>query len=238
MRASLVLVKLQLPRSCPNEFWVILPFHDKADPRLSFHSFFFISVGPPIPTSKIRHRLIFLALKTCPNCIGPGIRAQKGQRDNFTREPPCLQHCSKLSLTSVSRRPDTHGSYIYVYACTIKTKMSILCQNQHLFLGMVRIREPEHLRSRWRNVWTREKKSKPPDVALERLTKRVIPGFRPVRSLLDAVGPSLLFHADLAYVTFSFAVAVVLAYKFPHEIHPNCAHLNNYVWLDSLVVCR
>ena len=37
-----------------------------------------------------------------------------------------------------------------------------------------------------------------PDVALERRTKRIIPGFRPVRSLLDAVGPSLLSATDLA----------------------------------------
>ena len=34
--------------------------------------------------------------------------------------------------------------------------------------------------------------------ALERRTKRVIPGFRPLRSLLDAVGPSLLSATDLA----------------------------------------
>ena len=34
-------------------------------------------------------------------------------------------------------------------------------------------------------------------MALERRTKRVIPGFRPVRSLLDAVGPSLLSATDL-----------------------------------------
>ena len=34
--------------------------------------------------------------------------------------------------------------------------------------------------------------------ALERRTKRVIPGIRPVRSLLDAVGPSLLSATDLA----------------------------------------
>ena len=54
---------------------------------------------------------------------------------------------------------------------------------------MVRIGEPERLRIRWRNVWAREKNAVPPDVALERRTKRVIPGFRPVRSLLDAVGP-------------------------------------------------
>ena len=34
--------------------------------------------------------------------------------------------------------------------------------------------------------------------ALERRTKRVTPGFRPVRSLLDAVGPSPLSATDLA----------------------------------------
>ena len=38
----------------------------------------------------------------------------------------------------------------------------------------------------------------PPDPALDRRTKRVIPGFRTVRSLLDAVGRSLLSAADLA----------------------------------------
>ena len=35
-------------------------------------------------------------------------------------------------------------------------------------------------------------------MVLERLTKRVIPGFRPVRSLLDEVGSSLLSATDLA----------------------------------------
>ena len=51
---------------------------------------------------------------------------------------------------------------------------------------------------RRRNLWTRGKNAVPPDMALERRTKRVIPGFRPVRSLLDAVGPSLLSAFDLA----------------------------------------
>ena len=79
------------------------------------------------------------------------------------------------------------------------TKMSIPGENQHANLfGWLGIGEPKHLRMRWRNVWTREKNAVPPDIALERRTKRVIPGFRPVRSLLDAVGPSLLFATDLA----------------------------------------
>ena len=42
------------------------------------------------------------------------------------------------------------------------------------------------------------KNAVPPDVALERRTKRVIPGLRPVQSILDAVGPSLLSATDLA----------------------------------------
>ena len=47
--------------------------------------------------------------------------------------------------------------------------------------------------------------------ALERRTKRVIPGFRPVRSLLDAVGPSLLSATDLAprYGMKTFAIVVI-----------------------------
>ena len=51
--------------------------------------------------------------------VGTGIRPQKGPRDNFTREPPCLQQsilgvpvCMKPSLTSVLRRPDTRASYL------------------------------------------------------------------------------------------------------------------------------
>ena len=58
--------------------------------------------------------------------------------------------------------------------------------------------EPEDLRMRLRDFSTREKNAVPPDVALERRTNRVIPGFRPVRSLLDAVGASLLSATDLA----------------------------------------
>ena len=56
----------------------------------------------------------------------------------------------------------------------------------------------EHLRMRRGDFSTREKNAVPPDVALERRTKRVIPGFWLVRSLLDAVGPSLLSATDLA----------------------------------------
>ena len=39
-----------------------------------------------------------------------------------------------------------------------KKKTSML-----IFFGRLGIEEPEHLRMRWRNVWTREKKAVPPD---------------------------------------------------------------------------
>ena len=67
--------------------------------------------------------------------------------------------------------------------------------------SIVGIGEAEHLRTHALTEClktTREKYAVPPDVALERRTKRVIPGFWPVRSLLDAVGPSLLSATDLA----------------------------------------
>ena len=67
--------------------------------------------------------------------------------------------------------------------------------------SIVGIGETEHLRTHALKECLktrREKYAVPPDVALERRTKRVIPGFRPVRSLLDAVGPSLLSATDLA----------------------------------------
>ena len=68
--------------------------------------------------------------------------------------------------------------------------------------SIVGMGEAEHLRTHALTECLktrREKYAVPPDVALERRTKRVIPGFRPVRSLLDAVGPSLLSATDLAY---------------------------------------
>ena len=106
----------------------------------------------------------------------------------------------KPSLTSVSRRPDTHGSYVTFMPVESWIEMSIAGKDQHVkFFCQARYRRAtEHLRMRWRNVWTRERNAVPPDIALERRTKRVIPGFRPVRSLLDAVGPSLLSATDLA----------------------------------------
>ena len=90
--------------------------------------------------------------------VGPGIRPQKGQRDNFTREPPCLQQsilgvpvCMKPSLT----RPDTHGSYV-TFMSIKSTEMSIAGNKKKkqknkktsmfIFFGRLGIEEPEHLR--------------------------------------------------------------------------------------------
>ena len=97
------------------------------------------------------------------------------------------------------KKPDTQGSYV-TFMPVQSTKMSIAGKSQRVifFCRLALIGEPKHLRMRWRNLWTREKNAVPPDMALERRTKRVIPGFRPVRSLLDAVGPSLLSATDLA----------------------------------------
>ena len=74
------------------------------------------------------------------NC---GFHPQKGQKDNFTREPPCL-HTNHLSPLS---REDQTRSLPYVYTCRINRNVNP-CKNEHLFLSMVRIREPEHLRMR------------------------------------------------------------------------------------------
>ena len=67
-----------------------------------------------------------------------------------------------------------------------------------MFFGRLGIEEPEHLRMP-DGMFEQERKTQYLQTpALERRTKRVIPGFRPVRSLLDAVGPSLLSATDLA----------------------------------------
>ena len=66
-------------------------------------------------------------------------------------------------------------------------------------LAMVRIGAQEHLLMRLTDCLNKRESAVPPDVALVRRTKRNIPEFRPLRSLLDAVGPSLLCATDLAY---------------------------------------
>ena len=109
-----------------------------------------------------------------------------------------MSQSARNHLSPLSPEDQTSTVLTSTFMPVQSTELSIACKNQHLYFGMVRIGEPEHFRMRWRNVWAREKNAVPPDVALERRNKRVIPGFRPVRSLLDAVGPLLLSATDLA----------------------------------------
>ena len=58
--------------------------------------------------------------------VGPGIRPQKGQRDNFTREPPCFttEHFMRPSphetISHLCLEKTRHARFLrYVYACTI-----------------------------------------------------------------------------------------------------------------------
>ena len=78
--------------------------------------------------------------------------------------------------------------------------MSIAGKDQHVIcFGRLGIGEPQNICACADGILNkREKRSISRHPALERRTKRVIPGFRPVRSLLDAVGPSLLSATDLA----------------------------------------
>ena len=56
--------------------------------------------------------------------------------------------CTKPSLTSVSRRPDKHSSYV-TFMPVKSNEMSILGKNQHSsFFGRLGIGEPEHLHMR------------------------------------------------------------------------------------------
>ena len=122
----------------------------------------FISVGPPSPTSKIQPRLKFLALKTCPNCIG---RSWNSSTERPERQ---LHSWTAMFTTEHFRRPSLRESIShlwlektrhawslrYVYACGL-TEMSIAFKNQHLnFFGKRGIAKPENSRMRGRNVWT------------------------------------------------------------------------------------
>ena len=111
MRASLVLLKL--PRSCPKRILgnSAIPWQGKS-PDSHFIDFF-ISVGPPSPTSKIQPPLTFLAVKTCPNCIGRSWETTSLVNHHvcnraFKASQSAWNHLSPLSKT----RPDTHGSYV------------------------------------------------------------------------------------------------------------------------------
>ena len=112
----------------------------------------------------------------------------------------------KPSRTYVSKRPDTHGSYV-TFMPIKSTEMSIAGNKKNNnnnnkkqrvnFFG--RLSESHNIYACADGMFEQERKTQYLQTpALERRTKRVIPGFRPVRSLLDAVGPLLLSATDLA----------------------------------------
>ena len=100
MRASLVLLKL--PRSCPKRILgnSAIPWQGNAPD--SHFIVFFISVGPPSPTSKIPHPLKFLAFKTCPNCIG------RSWNSSTERPERRLHSWSAMFTREHFRRPSLH----------------------------------------------------------------------------------------------------------------------------------
>ena len=100
MRASLVLLKL--PRSCPKRILgnSAIPWQGKS-PDSHFIDFF-ISVGPPSPTSKIQPPLTFLAVKTCPNCIG---RSWNSSTERPERQ---LHSWTTMFATEPLKRPSLH----------------------------------------------------------------------------------------------------------------------------------
>ena len=151
--------------------------------------------------------------------VGAGFRSQKGQRDNFTREPPCLQQSILGDPVCMKSREDQTRALLTlrIHACTFSlTEMSIPCNlTSILFLfiiffrgggergrgraGVGYVSESQNIYACADGMFALERKTQYLQTpALERRTKRVIPGFRPVRSLLDAVGPSLLSATDLA----------------------------------------
>ena len=59
--------------------------------------------------------------------------------------------------------------YVYAYKinwnvnCWYKKKKNKTKTSVFIFFGRLRVEQPEHLRMRWRNDWTREKNAVPPD---------------------------------------------------------------------------
>ena len=100
MRASLVLFKL--PRSCPKRILgnSAIPWQWKTPD--SHFIVFFISVGPPSPTSKIPHPSKVLAFKTCPDCVS---RSWNSSTERPERQ---LHSWTAMFTTEHFRRPSLH----------------------------------------------------------------------------------------------------------------------------------
>ena len=123
MRASLVLFKLR--RSCPKRI-----LGNSVIPRMSsdtnFIDFLYVSDHPVLQQNM--PSIEISSFQNVPKnvSIGLGIHPQKGQRENFTREPPCLQKsilgvpvCMKPSLTAPLSREDQTRFSLYVHAYAI-----------------------------------------------------------------------------------------------------------------------
>ena len=113
--------QLKLPRSCPKR--ILGNPAERQDHPFSL----FTSVGHPDPPAKYSIDSSFKLSKLAQFVlVSPGIRTQKGQRYNFTREPPCLQQSNlgvpvrmKPSLTNVWEKT-SHGRFLrFVYSCRI-----------------------------------------------------------------------------------------------------------------------
>ena len=110
----------------------------------------------------------------------------------------------KPSLASIWNKTRRARFLRYVYA--YKIKWNVNCwfkkktKNQHVHFFLVgKVSKSQNICACADGMFEQEKKTQYLQTpALERRTKRVIPGFRPVRSLLDAVGPSLLSVTHLA----------------------------------------
>ena len=102
--------------------------------RLSFQSFFYKYRA----TQSYQQNTASIQVFSFQVSLGTGCRPQKGQRDKFTREPHCLQQrilgvpvCMRPSLISLSKRPDTHGSYV-TFMLVESTEISMIpCKDQH-----------------------------------------------------------------------------------------------------------
>ena len=74
---------------------------------------------------------------------------------------------------------DTRHARFLRYVCAYEINWNGNCwfkkwkkkNSMFIFFGRLAIEEPEHLRMRWRNVWTREKNAVPPDTGALKWTR-------------------------------------------------------------------